>query len=320
MSKLGANIYTVEGVIMSAVGVAWCEIFAMVTGAASPINAFAFYVLAVAGLVNIFLCTIMDACKVQQVFMSLVMGIAATYIWVAANILAAQSIRDSPYAQYFMGASSLKDLFPVVGISISLSLLVVQTLIAAAAVSPNLWDNPVTGPTVVAAVLLASKDKTCGLVYILIFVFVSICEVVTYPKQQLDTAPKVQWTPFIILCVALGAQVAVGGLSVFFLLSRVVMDIDNSPVLVTECVLFGIPVLASIIRCIKTAVQVFKASRKLEQNQEVPLAANVPVSTERAQMTMPGKFPHMQTAFYTTEASLFRATPLTSQWAPKKSI
>lgn len=315
MSKLGANIYTVEGVIMSAVGVAWCELFAIVTGTGSPINAFAFYILAIAGLINIFLCTIMDACKVQQVFMSLVMGIAATYIWVAANILTAQSIRDSLYAQYFMGASSLKDLFPVVGISISLSLLVVQTLIAAAAVTPNLWDNPVTGPTVVIAVLLASKDKTCGLGYILIFAFVSLCEVVTYPKKPLDTTQKVQLTSFIILCVALGAQVAVGGLGIFFLLSRVTMDINNSPVLVTGCVLFGIPVLASITRCIKTAVQVFDAAHKLEPNQE-----DVPVNPQASQMTVPQIYPQMQTAFHTTEASLFRATPLTTQWAPKKSI
>lgn len=317
MSKSNPNIYTVEGVVISAIAVAWCEIFAALTGESSPLNRFSFYVVGIGALVNLFLCTVIDAQKVQQCYMSLVMGVTASYIWVAANVLTADSIQNSPYAQYFLGEYTLRDLFPILGISISLSLLVLQTLITAAAVTPHLWGISVTGPTVVTAVLLASKDRSCGLGFIIIFAFLAVCEVLTRSQQPFDLTKGVPMTPFIVLCISLGVQVLVGAANVYFLFNRIAIDNANLALLIIESILLGIPLLASITRCIRTAVQVYSASIKL---QKTASTASLPVNPQAAAITIPQIFPQMQTAFHSTEANLFRATPLTAQWAPKKSI
>ena len=300
-----ANIYTVEGVIMSAVGVGWCEIFAALTIGGCPLNSFAFYVIGIAALLNLFLCTVVSAQKIQVVFMSLVMGITASYIWVAAKVLTAESIQTSAYAQYFLGSNALKDLFPTLSISISLALLLVQTLIAAAAVTPNLWTNPATGPTVIMAVFLSSGLKYSGILGAVVYGLLALGEVLTYSANRATA-------PFILLCVALGFQVGVLFGGVIFLTYQVSSDHASLAVLVVESVLIGIPVLASGTRCINTGAAVVAAMGREEHSDSSTAAVPQKTSIESP--------PQMQTAFYTTEANLFRATPLTAEWAPKKHI
>ena len=300
-----ANIYTVEGVIMSALGVGWCEIFASLTNGGCPLNSFAFYVIGIASLLNLFLCTVVSAQKIQVVFMSLVMGITASYIWVATKVLTAESIKTSAYAQYFLGSNALKDLFPTLSISISLSLLIVQTLIASAAVSPNLWTNPATGPTIIMAVFLSSELKYSGIIGAVVYGLLAVGEVLTYPTN-------LKTTPFVLLCVALGFQLAVLFGGVVLLTYQLASDNASLTVLVVEAVLIGTPVLASGTRCINTAVAVVTAIGTEEHSESSTAAAPLKNSIE--------SLPQLQTAFYTTEANLFRATPLTAEWAPKKRI
>ena len=311
----GANIYTVEGLVFAAIGVAWWETFASVVSSNVPLNTFAFCSIAVAAVANLGLSTLPKGETVQRLFMSVVMGITASYIYVVCQVLSGQSLMSNPVTQFYLGTGVTQSVLPVVGLAGSLALLVIQTLVAAAAVSPNIWQSPGTGSIVVISVLLTSNIRVCALWAIGALVLVSLGVILTCQGDKKITRDN---EGQVIICIIyLIFQVI--ELAVMGVLGAVLClwNFEHITPFVGAVALIGIPFLAGVFRLIAAGIALFEAFNPAELTTTPSvLPGGDPPAAGTAQITVGTLF---QTAFHSTEANLFRPSAKTAAWAPKKT-
>ena len=311
----GANIYTVEGLVFAAIGVAWWETFASLVSSSVPLNTFAFCSIAVAAVANLGLSTLPNGEIVQRLFMSVVMGITASYAYVVCQVLSGQSLQSDPVTQFYLGTGVAQSVLPVAGVAVSLALLATQTLIAAAAVSPDIWVSPVTGSTIVISVLLTSNIRVCALWAIGVLVLVSLGVVLTCQGGKKITRENEEQ---VIICIIYLLFQAIE-LALIGVLGAVLClwNFGHTTPLVGAVVLLGIPFLADVFRLIAAGIALYEAFNPGELTT-IPSA----VVTPKAGTVDPGSTgvgTMFQTAFHSTEANLFRPSAKTAAWAPKKT-
>lgn len=301
---------------------------------------------------NLALSTFMTTKSVQLVFMSLVMGLTAAYVYTLTEALtpepsityqnttthkngtinAGSTQRDKAYVNSYLGGITLFHPFA----AISLALLCVLTIVSAAPVSRCMWDNPITGPTVMICTLLVTPLWQCNYWFILTLGGIACLETAigspcTAPLvlkgakpdslTKIITVPGV-WTMRITLQSA-------GLASRVLLFIPLVFSLDSTRTapLVAACSFVGIPVFISainIIRSVKTAWTDVRAESLLASEQE---SDSNPLVLPVAEVTTPqlaafryaSAQPLRQSAFFTTEATLFRQTENSAKWNPKKT-
>lgn len=345
----GANIYTVEGVIISAVGFAWYEGVQSLRGVSPPLEQLIFQGVACAACVNLFLCTLpLNSAAVQRHFFSMVLAFFVAYTFVASVVIsnsgkgvqytspgnAGNYTLSQAYAALFLGDSPPWDpLLPYVGMGGTLAILCVQTLVAAAAVSPNLWDSRVTGPMVMIALCMCSEVRSCVWPGVLALIAVVALEVLTSVRDT-DAAgyPK---TLLAVTAVCGTCQLVKIGIESY--LSYRVLTTAELPLgtLIVGGVGFGIPFIASWVTFVTGLVKLktaadgvlslkSEASSTFASNTACGLGTSAPpqsASRHTLRTVVPASdVGTLQTAFHTSEASLFRPSTASGQWAPKKVI
>ena len=313
---VGPNIYTVEGVFIAAVGFGWYEGFQSLTSVTPPLDKWVFLCIAVASLVNTCLCTLpVDASVVQRHFLSLVLALTAAYLYVTCQVLApsGQTITNSTYANstynayYLDNEPSLTPVLLYARIGVALGILCVQVLVAAAAVSPDWWGSPVTGPAVVIAVVMCSTVQSCAWVQPLIYTLVGavVLEAATFPRPA---QAEQEGLLLITTSIALAAQLFGTGIQVYLSYRVWRVDFKETVPFAAGVICLGIPVLTAIVSLVNTCARLVTLSATVSTPQGV--TAEAPLLTQDAFSPAPTT---LQSAFYTTEAMLFRPTRPGSQ-------
>jgi hypothetical protein len=316
---VGPNIYTVEGMFIAAVGFGWYEGFQSLTSVTPPLDEWVFLCIAVASLVNTCLCTLpVDASVVQRHFLSLVLALTAAYLYVTCQVLApsGQTITNSTYNAYYL--DNQPPLTPVLlyaRIGVALGILCVQVLVAAAAVSPDWWGSPVTGPAVVIAVVMCSTVQSCAWVQPLIYTLVGavVLEAATFPRVA---QAEQEGLLLITTSIALAAQLFGTGIQVYLSYRVWRVDFKETVPFAAGVICLGIPVLAAIVSLVNTCARLVALSATVSTPPGVTAEASRVLYHPTALLTQDALFPApptLQSAFYTTEAMLFRPTRPGSQ-------
>jgi hypothetical protein len=225
--------------------------------------------------------------------------------------IATQVVSDVSNESYMLPNWSQQTAFIAIGPAISLALLCVQTFVAAAAVAPEIWASPITVPTITTAIMLTSTLRNCGLGIVLIIVFATtaVLQTLTYPGKMRNKA----FTETLL---------ASSIFQVFLFLSSVsfgiftCIGVNNISTLVVRIVLVAATTLPSASATIWLLVQVFQSFYETTPEE---IQQHTPENQPPRPITVLNEPGAPMTAFYTTEAKLFRSTSQTANWAPKKS-
>ena len=346
--KQGPNIYTVETVILSIVGVAWMQGFQTLSSSFPLLDNWAFPAILVAAVVDLFLCTVMDARVVQRQFMAFTMGVTACYVYVACQILTpapsnlslnstVPSLPDE-YTTYFMGGGT-GPLTPL-NMAVSLAILVIQTLVAAAAISPYLWETPAVWSTVMIGVFLVSPLRTCSLATLVIFIIFATLEVATQLPREIPVrvahwittiALVVQFGGFVIRLVFVCLLHTSMGVS-FITIGQGALGQSNSTglgqgALISMVLFLWIPTIVSLVSLGRVLWHTLVAWGLVDGNIHLfpPSEGSStalppgPPSVQRAADPSTLQASRLQSAFYTSEAKLFSPELSTSLWGTKKT-
>ena len=333
----GPTVYSVEAVLLAAVGYAWLEGCQSITGVAPQLDTLAFTVTPVAALASLALSTLVTTKSVQLVFMSLLMGLTAAYTYVLAEALTPVPViafgnstnttnmtsRPQAYVDAYLGGMTLFQPFA----AISLGLLCVQTLVAAAPVSRCMWDTPLTGPTVMICTLLVTPLWPCNYWTILALGGVACVEAALgSPWEDSEWDPRAPqpdgggvWTTRIVVQAA-GALVR--GYLGWALWGS--LGATRTAPLVAAGVFVGVPVLVSgvnLLRSLKAALLIDATPPSPGPSRVTqPLAPTPPpIGLAPPPPKEPGAMPAAMSACFTTEAALFRPSEASAMWHPKKT-
>lgn len=344
---MGTNIYTIENVILAAVGFAWYEGWLSMTNAQSPLEQWIFVGAAISSSANLFLCTLpLNSTTIQRHFFVIILTFWVAYTYVV-SLVTSQSDKVSEFtihanassnytlsqasALYFLGDEPpLDPLLPYIRIGGCLAIISVQTLVAAAATAPNLWDSRITGPSVITAVVLCSQVRECCLSAVWALTVAVILTVAT--KIDINKNEKNSIMALVVTVLHVTAQIMVIGVEAYMIWRLLTADASLIGPLIVGGVSVGISFLSSLAAFIasllnlKSAVDVFQ-SLKIDvdiDTQTYRLRNSITPAHLIAHHTLRAVVPSsevgtLQTAFHTSEANLFRPNPTSAQWGPKKT-
>lgn len=335
--SVGPTVYSVEAALLSAVGYLWLEGCRSLTGTSPQLDTLAFTLIPMAALANLALSTLLTTKAVQLVFMSLVMGLTAAYVYTLTEALTpvptlnqTTTPRDKAYVNSYLGGMTLFQPFA----AISLAILCVLTLVAAAPVSRSLWDTQITGPTIMICTLLVTPLWQCYYWFIVTLGVVACLETamgnpwatpLVSEGGQTDSLTKVLTVPGVW---AIRIILQLAGLffrALLFIPLVTSLDTARTAPLVAAWLFVGIPVFVSainIVRSFKTALRDLGTQNVNQAESEGDSASQEPTVTgpsANAPFRYESAPPLRQSAFFTTEAALFRQTEASAMWNPKKT-